>query len=210
MDFQKFKKLPIMGILRGVKTDNLMPLIDAIIYAGLETVEITMNTQDAALLIKKTVQIASKNLIVGAGTVLNMDSLKTALDSGATFIVMPTFIPEVVTYCVKNNIPVFPGALTPQEAYNCWRQGATLVKVFPASLFGPKYFQYLKGPFADIGLIAVGGVRRENIVEYFKCGAEAVAVGQSVFNSTKINSGDFKQIKESLTSLIKEVKCGID
>ena len=83
-----------------------------------------------------------------------MKDLKIALKSGATFIVMPVLIKDVLKYCVKNKIPVFPGALTPGEIYQAWDAGSTMVKVFPAKFFGPEYFREIKGPFNNIQLLA--------------------------------------------------------
>jgi len=206
MDIAKFKQLPLIGIIRGVEISMVELLVNAVIAAGMQTIEITMNTPDAGQIIKQTIKNAKNKLTVGAGTVLNKDDLKAALNSGASFIVMPTNIPEIMQHCVKNNIPVFPGALTPQEIHSSWSQGAAMVKVFPAYLFGPKYFRELLGPFDDIRLMAVGGVRLENITEYFKCGAQAVAVGSSVFNLRQMQTGDFKSIENSLFALVNKVK----
>ena len=81
-----------------------------------------------------------------------------------------------------------------------------MVKVFPAGCFGPKYFKILKGPFSDIGLMAVGGVTKDNVAEYFACGAQAVAVGESVFNKKQISCGNFGAIGNTLENLITAVK----
>ena len=158
MDVSRFKKKPIMGIVRGIGLAQIEPLVEAAIAAGLETLEITMNTNDAAQLIRRAKKIAANRLILGAGTVLDMKSLSLALEAGASFMVMPVLIPEVVAYCAKEGIAVFPGALTAQEIYRAWNEGATMVKVFPVKFFGPQYLREIKGPFADIDLLACSGV----------------------------------------------------
>lgn len=140
MDLVNFKKKPILGILRGVKADIIEPLIEAVISAGLETLEITMNTAYAPELIRKAKKVCGDRLTLGAGTVLTMQDLKLALQSGASFIVMPMLVNDIVDYCVNNKIPVFPGALTPQEVYQAHDAGATMVKVFPGKIFGPNIF----------------------------------------------------------------------
>jgi 2-dehydro-3-deoxyphosphogluconate aldolase / (4S)-4-hydroxy-2-oxoglutarate aldolase len=206
MDINRFKKLPIMGILRGIKVSAMDTLIETIIASGLETIEITMNTAEADKCIKKTVDLAKNRIMIGAGTVLNVESMHVALKAGASFIVMPTFIEEVVIYCTKNKIPVFPGALTPQEIYRAYSSGATMVKVFPSGVFGPQYFKELKGPFDKIALLAVGGVKLNNIREYFKFQADGVAVGGSVFDPEKIHNGDLAPIRSSLSELVNAVK----
>lgn len=206
MNIERFKKKPILGILRGVESGVIEPLMETSISSGLETIEITMNTKGAAVLIKRAVACANKRLTIGAGTVLGLKSLKAALDAGATFIVMPVLIDDVMKYCVKNKIPAFPGALTPQEIYNAWNAGAAMVKVFPSGFFGPSYFKEIKGPFNDIQLLACGGVTPLNMREYFRNGASAIAFGASVFKKDWLAKKDFKSIGESIKKYINGYK----
>jgi len=194
MDIARFKAKPILGILRGIKQEQLQPLLEAIEASGLESIEITMNTPAAADLIRKAVKISGARLMIGAGTVLSLDDLKSAWDSGASFMVTPVFIKEVAEYCVKNTIPFFPGALTPLEIYNAWNEGATMVKVFPAKIFGPDYFKEIRGPFRDIKLLACAGVTPENLRDYFSNGASAVSFGASVFRPDWIENMEYNKI----------------
>ncbi|MCX5696672.1 MAG: bifunctional 4-hydroxy-2-oxoglutarate aldolase/2-dehydro-3-deoxy-phosphogluconate aldolase [Candidatus Omnitrophica bacterium] len=205
MDIHKFKKLPLMGILRGIELGVVEPLVEAIVDSGLKTIEITMNTKDAEDIIRRAVEAAKKRLTIGAGTVLGMESLKRALQAGASFIVMPVLHRDVTAYCVKNKIPSFPGALTPQEIYDAWQAGATMVKVFPARVFGPDYFKEIKGPFNDIELLACGGVRPENLKEYFANGASAASFGDSVFKKEWLSAGDYSRISESIRQFIRQL-----
>ena len=202
MDLVSFKKRPILGILRGVKIDIIEPLIEAVISAGLETLEITMNTADAPELISKAKKICRNRLTLGAGTVLTMQDLKLALQSGASFIVMPVLVKDIVEYCLNNKIPVFPGAFTPQEVYQAHNAGATMVKVFPAKLFGPEYLRELKGPFNDIELLACSGVTPDNLKDYFANGASAVSFGASVFRKDWLAKGDFQAITHAVKKFV--------
>ncbi|MBN3039203.1 MAG: bifunctional 4-hydroxy-2-oxoglutarate aldolase/2-dehydro-3-deoxy-phosphogluconate aldolase [Candidatus Omnitrophica bacterium] len=192
-----------MGILRGIGTDAIEPLSAAIISSGLKTVEIAMNTPGAPDLIKRMLKAAEGKLTIGAGTVLTKEDLDAALDSGATFIVLPTLVRDVVKQCVKADIPVFPGAFTPHEIYEAWRAGATMVKVFPAKFFGPDYIKEIKGPFNDIELLACGGVNSANIGLFFSNGASAVAFGGSVFKKEWLAGREFSQIEQQIKSLIE-------
>ncbi len=198
MDLKRFKKTPVLGILRGISFNEVEPLMETAAAAGLEAVEITMNTADAPRLIRQAVRVSKNKLMIGAGTVTDMKLLKSALNAGATFIVLPVLIPKVVKYCVKRKIPVFPGALTPQEIYNARAAGATMVKVFPAGVVGPEYFKEIKGPFNEIELLACGGVTPENITSYFLNGASAVAIGGSVFRREWMIKKDFNSIKKRI------------
>ena len=157
MQLDRFRRKPLMGILRGITTAQLAPTLESAISGGLEALEITMNTPGAAELIARARAIAGGELAIGAGTVLSRESLDTALAAGASFIVMPTLVPDVVGECVRRDVPVFPGALTPQEIHTAWQAGAAMVKVFPSKFFGPEYFREVKGPFDDVLLT---GVRR--------------------------------------------------
>jgi len=202
MNIDKFRKQPILGILRDITKKEIPPLFETIIASGLESVEIAMNTKDAPALIKQAVKLSNGKLMIGAGTVVDMKLLKSALGAGASFIVMPVLVKDVVKYCVKNKILVFPGALSPQEIYEAWQEGATMVKVFPAGFFGPKYFREIKGPFKDIELLACGGVTAENMPEYFLNGASAIALGASVFRKEWLIKKDFAQIKKAIEKFL--------
>lgn len=205
MDINQFKKLPVIGILRGAREEMIEPLAECAVSSGLKTIEITMNTPGAPELIQQMSRFSKGRLVLGAGTVLTMDVLHSALDAGATFIVLPTLVDDVVDYCVKKSIPVFPGALTPKEIYNAWSAGATMVKVFPAKYFGAGYFKEIKGPFNDIELLACGGVTADNIKSFFSCGASAVAFGASIFKPEWLEAGEFYRIKESLRTLLAAI-----
>jgi len=198
MNISEFKKLPIMGIIRGIEEAELEPLVETVISSGLKTIEITMNTKKAEILIEKAIKLAGRRLTIGAGTVLTMDSVQVALDAGASFIVTPVLIKEVVNYCAKQKIPVFPGALTPTEIAAAAKAGATMVKVFPAKFFGPEYFKEIKGPFNDVKLLACSGVTAQNMKEYFLNGADAVSFGASVFKKEWLKENNFAKIRDEI------------
>lgn len=205
MDLSRFKKLPIMGILRGIDEHHVEPLMGMVMASGLETIEITMNTANAPRLIRKAVKFAGKSLVIGAGTVLTVDDAIAALDAGATFIVSPVLVPPVMEYCRKYSIPVFPGAFSPQEIYNAWRMEAAMVKVFPAKMLGPDYFKEIKGPFKDIELLACSGVTPENMNTYLASGASAVSFGASVFKKEWLEKEDYKSIGEAVKRYVGQI-----
>jgi len=191
-----------MGIIRGLPVDKAAGFAECIVSSGLKTLEVTMNTGRAGEVLRIIKKTAGEKLMLGAGTVLSVDDMKEALDCGAEFIVLPTLVKEVVDLCVKKSIPVFPGALSPQEIHLAWLAGASMVKVFPAKFFGPSYFKEIKGPFNDIELLACGGVNAGNIKEFFSSGASAAAFGGSIFRKDLIESENFDAIKRSIKELI--------
>jgi 2-dehydro-3-deoxyphosphogluconate aldolase/(4S)-4-hydroxy-2-oxoglutarate aldolase len=199
---KELEKCPVLGILRGIKSQHIEPLAEASISAGLRAMEVTMNTPGAHELISTLNEIVKGQIHVGAGTVTSIPELEVALKAGAEFIVMPALVEEVVKECIKQGIPVFPGALTPTEILKAWELGATMVKVFPASAFGPKYLKDMKGPLNEIKLMAVGGVSAENISDFFNCGASAVAFGASIFNMDLIETGNYDKIQILIKDLL--------
>ncbi len=202
MNLERFKKLPLLGIVRGIEASQMEPLLDVASSCGLESLEITMNTKGAPELIARAVKHVGDAMMVGAGTVLSRADLDAALEAGASYIVMPTLVEEVAQACRAREIPFFPGALTPQEIYDAWRAGASMVKVFPAKVFGPEYFREIKGPFDGVQLLACGGISPASIAAYSDCGADAFAFGASIFNREWIAAGRYDAVAEALAELI--------
>ena len=203
MDLNAFRKLPILGIVRGIGKKDLEPLFDAALGGGLRAIEITMNTPDAPALIRSAVRGYKKDMAIGAGTVVNLKNFNEALRSGASFIVAPVADETIISAAVRRKVPIFPGALTPGEIYRAWNLGATMVKVFPAGLLGPDYFKEMKGPFRDIELLACGGVTAENLPSYFASGASAVSFGASIFRGDFIRQKKFSVIRREVEKFVK-------
>jgi len=205
-NLSRFKESPVLGIIRGATNDSIQGVLDACVAGGLRFVELTLNTEKALSLIESASQQFSRDLCVGAGTVLSLTDVKQAVNAGAQFIVSPTLNIDVATYCVENEIAYFPGALTPTEIEKAWSAGAMMVKVFPASQMGAGYFNTVRGPFNRVLLMAVGGVDSSNAVEYLKAGASAVAIGGSVFRMSRMKNKEFDSIKIAITDLVSTVK----
>jgi 2-dehydro-3-deoxyphosphogluconate aldolase / (4S)-4-hydroxy-2-oxoglutarate aldolase len=204
-DLHRFELAPVIGILRGVKEESLQGVAEATLAGGLRFLEITLNTPDAFHLIKKATDQYSE-LTIGAGTVLTAEEAKKAFDAGAQFIVAPDFEEDVAAFCVENKLAYFPGALTPTEIQKAWKSGATMVKVFPASQMGPDYFKQVKGPFDKVKLIAVGGVNPGNIKNYLDAGADAVALGGSIYSVERMENARFQEIQKDIEEFMFEVK----
>jgi 2-dehydro-3-deoxyphosphogluconate aldolase/(4S)-4-hydroxy-2-oxoglutarate aldolase len=203
MNFARFEAKPLMGIVRGVSSEQLPPLVDAVVGSGLETLEITMNTRGAPELIAAARELANGRLMLGAGTVLSIGDCERALEAGAGFIVTPVLVDEVAVICAEREVPFFPGALTPSEIHRAWHAGASMVKVFPARSFGPAYFREIKGPFDEVRLLACGGVSRENLGKYRESGADGFAFGGSVFDADRLAAADFEAIGKDLRAMVR-------
>lgn len=135
-------------------------------------------------------------MLVGAGTVMDSTTARIAILAGADFLLAPTLNQGMLETCNRYAKVAVPGVLTPTEIQTAYEMGAQIVKVFPASAFGPAYFKQIKGPLDHITIMAVGGVSQENFKEYFRCGADCVGVGGELANVELIGSGNFAAITE--------------
>jgi 2-dehydro-3-deoxyphosphogluconate aldolase/(4S)-4-hydroxy-2-oxoglutarate aldolase len=191
-----FKKLPVVGILRFFTRAEVEKLVPASIRGGLCNIEVTMNTAGAEDLIRVTADLVGGKGNVGAGTVTTVETLDRALAAGATFIVTPAIVPEVIKACVDRKIPVMPGAMTPTEVLSAWRLGARMVKVFPADQLGPGHLKALKAPFPEIPLMPTGGVTVETLPAFKKAGADAFGVGGPLFDPKQVAAGNWGWFSE--------------
>jgi len=194
--------VPVIGILRGVEEAFFPDLMTAAFEAGLQAIEVTMNTVGAERMVEKNLPRVPKGSLLGIGTVRNTEEAKRALDSGASFIVTPNTDAQVIEYARGRNVPVIAGAFSPTEVYTAWKHGARMVKVFPCGLLGPSYIRELRGPFDDIDLVAVGGVTLENLRDYFDAGVRAVGASSALFGKTAIREKDLKMISENVRKFV--------
>ena len=185
-----FRSVPVMGIARGLSQAQLENLLPAYAAAGLNTIEITLDTPDALMLIGNIKSAAGTALQVGAGTVRSRADLDAALKAGASFIVTPVLNRDVIRACVEESVPVFPGAYTPTEIFEAHSAGATMVKVFPASMLGPDYIRQIKAPLRDVLLMPTGGVDLSALKEYRKAGADAYGIGTPLFTKELLAKAD--------------------
>ena len=195
-DWTLFKSLPVIGILRGYSMAEVESIVLHSAKGGLRNIEITMNSKEAAALIRLAKERAGGRMNVGAGTVCSLDDLEMALSAGATFIVTPIVNPEVIEACIEEAVPVIPGGFTPTEIYQAWQLGADMVKLFPANRFGPEYLKDLRGPLDRIKLVPTGGVDLRNLPVYLENGADGFGVGSPLFDKRRVEAGDWDWVEE--------------
>jgi 2-dehydro-3-deoxyphosphogluconate aldolase / (4S)-4-hydroxy-2-oxoglutarate aldolase len=168
----------IIPVIRADSADAALAVVEALTGAGLAVVEITMTVPGAIDVISSVAKRFGDRVLVGAGTVTDAATAQRAIDAGATFIVTPCLVPEVIDAARRADVAVLPGALTPTEVFEAHRQGGDMVKVFPAqSVGGAAYLRALRGPFPKIPLVPTGGVTLDNVRDLFDAGATAVGVG---------------------------------
>jgi 2-dehydro-3-deoxyphosphogluconate aldolase/(4S)-4-hydroxy-2-oxoglutarate aldolase len=132
--------------------------------------------------------------VIGAGTVLDPETARAAILAGAEFIVTPTLRKSTIELCQRYSIPTVIGAFTPTEILTAWESGASIVKVFPASVGGPRYLKDVKGPLPQVKLIPTGGVSKETAADFIKAGAEAVAAGSNLVDAKSVANADWTTI----------------
>lgn len=198
--------VPAIGILRGVKASFFNEIMDVSFNAGLQAIEITMNTAFAAQMIYDARTSVPKGKLLGAGTVCNLNDARKAADAGAMFFVTPNLNIPVIEFAMAQNIPIISGAFTPTEVYNAWNAGADMVKIFPCSAFGPQYIKELAGPFDQIDFVAVGGVTLENLDDYFAAGAKAVGVSSCLFGKSALANQNINQLSQNVSDFIARCK----
>lgn len=204
--WEKFMKVPVIGIVRNISPEDLRQVLPLYLGAGMTTVEITMNSPGAEEMIRFSINAYGSDLNIGAGTVCDRTDLVTALAAGAQFIVTPIVDEGVITTCVKEQVPVFAGAFTPTEISRAWKLGADVVKVFPAGLLGPAYIRELKGPLDKIQFLPTGGVDMDNCVDYMKAGAAGVGMGGHLFDRELIRRRDWIALKRQFESLAEKMQ----
>ena len=204
MKIEDYPKFTI--IMRGYSFEEDRAILSAM--KGLEkqfAVEVTMNTPGAAGTIKRLNDEFSKKLIIGAGTVLSFEDEIEAIDAGAKFALSAcTFTKPMIEYAKKRGVITVPGMMTPSEVLQQLRYGADIIKIFPATTVGPKYFKDIQGPLNHIRLMAVGGISKNNVHQFFENGADYAGIGSGAFNKEDIQKKNINNLHESLLELIKE------
>lgn len=198
-----------IGIIPGIRVstpERALLAAEMVSRAGIPIAEITLTVPRAINVISQLVK-TQPDMAVGAGTVLDADSAWRCLDAGATFLTSTGLVPEVVEFAIKNNLVVFPGAMTPTDVIAAWKTGADFVKIFPCgSLGGPAYIRTLKLPFPQVPLIATGGVNQRTAASFILAGATALGIGADLINPEALPVMKEEQIQELARRYLGMVK----
>ena len=198
-----------IGIIPGIRLASAEDAIfaaEAVSESGIPIVEVTMTIPGALEVIGKLTR-NNPGLVVGAGTVIDLDTADRCLNAGAHFLTSTGLDLEIVDFAQKHDIVVFPGAMTPTEVSMAWRAGADFVKVFPCSqLGGPSYIRTLKSPFPKVPLIAAGGVNQQTVGEFFLAGAVAVGIGRDLIQPDAIERREKGWIRELAHRYLRKIE----
>jgi 2-dehydro-3-deoxyphosphogluconate aldolase / (4S)-4-hydroxy-2-oxoglutarate aldolase len=203
---KEIERTRIVAIVRGVNEAHISSVAEALYRGGVTVMELTLNTPSALRMIEELQGNYADRMYIGAGTVLDLDDAKKAVLAGAAFLVTPNLDEDVIRWAKSENIPIFPGAMTPTEIVKAWKAGATAVKVFPSASLGIAYIKELMGPLDHIPMMAVGGVTEENIKKFLGIGCYGLGIGSSLINLKEIEAGRFEWITDKATRLLAASK----
>lgn len=195
------KKHRVTAILRGIDTEHLQPVVEALFAGGIRLLEVTFNQkspsrlEDTAAAIRWAKDTYGEELYVGAGTVMRVEEVLAARQAGAEFILAPNVDEQVIRAAVEQGMCAIPGAMTPTEIARAYDAGAEIIKLFPAGNLGLSYCKAVMAPLNHIPMIAVGGVDQHNLPDFLKAGFLGAGIGSSLTDRALIQKGDYAGLK---------------
>lgn len=202
----------IITIIRGVKSEKLIPLANAMYDGGIRLLEITYDTKGivsdeaTARNIEMLANYFDGKMHIGAGTVLTEKQVLLTKKAGGKFIISPDTFDDVINKTRELEMVSIPGALTPSEIQAAHRYGADFVKLFPVTNLGAEYIKSIKAPLSHIKLLAVGGINEKNMGEYLKAGVSGFGIGTNIVNKDLIENDDFTKIYELAQKYTKVIE----
>lgn len=204
---QRILEIGICPVVRASSPKLAMAASEAVCAGGIPVAEITMTVPGAVELIAELNKTVGKDILVGAGTVLNAETAQRCIDAGAQFLVSPGFDLETVKLANRANILIMAGSLTPTEVITAWNAGADFVKVFPCgNLGGAAYIKALKGPLPQIPMVPTGGVNLQTAADFIKAGSAALGIGGELVSAAALKSGNMAQITETARQFVAIVR----
>lgn len=196
----------IVAIVRMNEPEKLRAVVDAIAEGGVRVLEVTMTVPGAVELIRRLAPTLPPDFLLGAGTVLDADTVARVVDAGARFVVSPIFRRSVIAACHERDVPAMPGCFTPTEILEAWDAGADVVKVFPATALGPTYLKDVRAPLPQVKLMPTGGVTLDNAGDWLRAGAVAVGVGTALLDAKAIAAADYGVLRANAERIVANVR----
>jgi 2-dehydro-3-deoxyphosphogalactonate aldolase len=200
--------LPVVAILRGVQPTRVTEIADVLCTAGIRIIEVPLNSPDPFTSIGKLVAARGSDCLIGSGTVLDVEAVRNTHAAGGRLIVAPNCDPEVIREGLRLGMTVLPGIATPTEAFTAIRAGATHLKLFPASTYGPSHLRALRAVLpAGVSVWPVGGVGVADIPGWLAAGASGFGFGSELFRP-EYSPSDIEQRARQLTSALRAARSG--
>ena len=193
---ERFEKLGVVPVVVLEDAKDAVPLATALVEGGLPCAEVTFRTEAA----EESIRLMTEQfpeMLVGAGTVLTVEQVDAAVRTGAKFIVSPGFDSEIVDYCLKNEIPVFPGCISPSEVAQAVKRGLKVVKFFPAEPAGGiSMIKAMAAPYTGLKFMPTGGINAKNLGEYLSCDKIVCCGGSWMVKGELVKTGEFNKIRQ--------------
>jgi len=196
----------VVAVIRLSDATQLRAVAEALAEGGIRALEVTMTVPRAVALIEELARSLPTEFLVGAGTVLDVETARQVIAAGARFVVSPVFKSELIEACHRSDVPVMPGCFSPTEILTAWEAGADVVKVFPATALGPTFFRDIHGPLPQVRLMPTGGVTRENAGDWIRAGAVAIGAGTALVDAKAVAERRFDLITENARHFIQAVQ----
>ena len=202
----------IITIVRGIDSDKLIPLAEAMYDGGIRLLEVTydanknVNDEKTAENICRLVNHFGDRMYIGAGTVLTEEQVQLTYEAGGKFIISPDTCVEVIKKTRELNLVSMPGALTPSEIQMAYKNGADFVKIFPITNMGVDYVKAILAPLSHIRVLAVGGINEKNIKDYLNAGVCGFGIGSNIIDKNALKNNDYDTITELAKRYVSEVK----
>lgn len=202
---KKITDVGVVAVVRAKDADQAKRITEACLAGGVNAIEMTFTVPAAHHVMEElAATYSSGEIVLGAGTVLDSETARIAILSGAKFVVTPGLSLATIKLCNRYQIPVMPGAVSVRDAVEAMEAGADIIKIFPGELYGPKIIKALKGPLPHINLMPTGGVDTNNVGEWICAGAVAVGAGGAL--TSPANSGDYAGVTERAKELVEKVR----
>lgn len=196
----------VVAVIRMHDPSGLPDVVNALVEGGIRALEVTMTVPGAVEHIRRVAPTLPAGVLLGAGTVMDAETVARVADAGARFIVSPVFRKTVIDAAVTRGLVAAPGCFSPTEILEAWEAGASLIKVFPATALGPGYLKDLRGPMPYLKLMPTGGVTVENAGDWIAAGAVAVGIGSALVDTNAIAGGRYDVIVERSRTIVANVQ----
>jgi 2-dehydro-3-deoxyphosphogluconate aldolase / (4S)-4-hydroxy-2-oxoglutarate aldolase len=201
----KIKEGGLVAVVRAQSAEDAYRIFDACIEGGVAAIEITFTVPKAHRIIEElAMKYEGSSMILGAGTVLDPETARIAILSGAQYIVSPCLNTETIKLCNRYQVPSMPGAMTIKEVVEAMEAGADIIKIFPGELFGPDIIKAVRGPLPQAQMMPTGGVTVENVADWIKAGAVAVGAGSSLTKGAATKN--FELITKTAREFINRIR----
>jgi 2-dehydro-3-deoxyphosphogluconate aldolase/(4S)-4-hydroxy-2-oxoglutarate aldolase len=203
----KIVEIGIVPVVRASSGQQAIQAAEAVCAGGIPIVELTMTVPGAIDVIAQLAKSMGNDVLIGAGTVLDVETAGRCLDAGAQFLVSPGTDLPTIQLAKQKGVLIMAGALTPTEVITAWKAGSDFVKIFPCgTVGGARYIKALKAPLPQVPMVPTGGVNLETAADFLRAGSSALGIGGELISAPALKSGNFSAIADLAKQYVEIVK----